>query len=54
MKKHIEGGISGRILGHNSLVWIKDLAIKLGLKGAVFTKHDGSIKVMAEGEEENS
>ena len=51
MVKHIESGMSGRMMGFNSLSWIRDVAMKLEIKGAVFTRPDGSIKVVAEGEE---
>jgi len=53
MLKRIESGISGKGLNYDYLSGIKDLAIKLGLKGVVFTKDDGSIKVIAEGEDGN-
>ena len=49
----MESGISGRGLGFSYLSWIKKQADRLGLKGVAFFKHDGSIKVIAEGEEEN-
>ncbi len=32
---------------------MKDFANKLKIKGIAFIKHDGSIKIIAEGEEEN-
>ena len=51
MVKHIESGIAGKGLGFNYLQWIKTLAVKFHLKGIVFTKPDGSIRVVAEGEE---
>jgi acylphosphatase len=51
MFKHIEGGIAGRIMGNDSLSWIRDTATALGVSGAVFTKPDGSIKLVADGEE---
>ena len=53
MLKRVEIGIAGKEATHNSLLWIKELALDLQLKGAVFFKHDGSIKIMAEGQEEN-
>lgn len=43
----------GRNLGYEYLIWIYNHAIKLGLKGIAFFKKDGSIKVVAEGGEEN-
>jgi acylphosphatase len=39
------------MLGQQSLTWIRDTAITLGIHGAVSTRPDGSIKVVAEGEE---
>ena len=51
MLKHIESGISGKMIGFNSLSWIQDIANDLHVKGVVLTKPDGSIKVIAEGEE---
>ena len=53
MIKRIESGISGAGLGPNCLSRIRELAISLGLKGIAFTRNDGSIKVIAEGEESN-
>jgi acylphosphatase len=53
MIKHIESGIAGRMMGSNSLSWIQDVATNLGVRGVVLTKPDGSIKVVAEGEEES-
>ncbi len=51
MVKHIESGISGRGLGFNYLQKIKNLAVQCQIKGIVFTRPDGSIRVVAEGEE---
>jgi acylphosphatase len=51
MVKHLESGIAGKGLGFNYLNWIRNLAIQLKIKGIVFTRRDGSIKVIAEGEE---
>ncbi len=51
MVKHIESGIAGRNLGFHYLRRIKDLALKFQIKGIVFTRPDGSIKVVAKGEE---
>ena len=51
MVKHVESGIAGRGLGFHYLRQIKNLAIKFNVKGIVFTKPDGSIKVVAKGEE---
>ena len=53
MVKHIESGISGRDLGFPYLKGIRDLATRCQIKGIVFTAPDGSIKVVAEGEERN-
>lgn len=53
MVKRIESGIAGKGLGFDYLSSIKAMAIDLGLKGTVFTKEDGSIKVIAEGEDIN-
>ncbi len=53
MVKRIESGIAGKMLGFNALGFIRDLANQSRVNGAVFTKADGSIKVIAEGEEEN-
>ncbi len=43
--------MSGKNLSYDYLLWINRLAIQLGLKGITFFKNDGSIKVIAEGEE---
>lgn len=51
MLKHIESGISGRGLGYDSFRYIKELASRFKIKGVVFTKPDGGIKVIADGEE---
>lgn len=51
MNKRIEIGIAGRALERNSFAWVESLAIALNLRGAVFTRPDGSIRVTAEGEE---
>ena len=53
MQKCIDSTISGKNLDYNYLLWITDHAIRLGLKGITFFKNDGSIKVIAEGEEKN-
>lgn len=53
MLKHIESGISGRGLGFHYLQRIKNLALKFQIKGIVFTRPDGSIKVVAKGEEKD-
>lgn len=53
MVKHIESGISGKNLGFRYLQIIKDLAVRCHVKGIVFTIPNGSIRVIAEGEEIN-
>ena len=53
MLKHIESGIAGKGLGTHYLQSIKNLAVRCQIKGIVFTKPDGSVKVVAEGEERN-
>ena len=52
MIKCIESGIAGRGLGVSYPPYIKDLATRLDLKGAVLTKSDGSLKIVAEGDEQ--
>jgi len=51
MVKHIESGIAGRDLGFHYLQWIKNLGTRCHIKGIVFTRPDGSIRVEARGEE---
>lgn len=53
MQKCIESTMWGKNLNYDYLLWIKHHAIRLGLKGITFFKNDGSIKVIAEGEERN-
>jgi acylphosphatase len=53
MLKRLESGISARSVGFNDLSLIKDFADQFQLRGVIFTKEDGSIKIIAEGEEEN-
>ena len=43
----------GRRLSYEYLEWIRDCAIQFGLKGITFFVNDGSIKVIAEGDERN-
>ena len=43
----------GRRLDYEYLVWIYNHAVRLGLKGTTFFNSDGSIKIVAEGEEKN-
>lgn len=52
MVKKIEIGISGSRWNSNSFNWIEGLATRLLIHASVFTKSDGSIGVMAEGEEQ--
>src|SRR3989344_1046274 len=51
MNKRIEIGIAGRGLDKHSFGCIERLATELSLRGACFTRPDGSIRVTAEGEE---
>ena len=51
MLKCIDSTMSGKNLSYSYLLWIEKNAILLGLKGIAFFKNDGSIKVIAEGEE---
>ena len=51
MNRRLEIGIAGRELKKSSFAWIERLASELDLKGACFTRPDGSIRVTAEGEE---
>jgi acylphosphatase len=51
MAKCIESTMSGRNLNYEYLAWIKKNADKLDLRGLTYFKSDGSIKVIAEGEE---
>ncbi len=43
--------MSGRGSKHNSFHFIKEFASQFPIKGVIFTKPDGSIKVIADGEE---
>ena len=52
MQKCIEGTISGRNLNYDYLLWINQKANEFGLKGITFFHNDGSLRVIAEGEEE--
>ena len=51
MLKRVESGVSGKGLGPDFLEGVRDLALSYGLVGIAFTRDDGSIKVIAEGEE---
>ena len=51
MRRGIEIGIGGRALNKDSFSWIERIATELEIRGAVFTRPDGSIRVPAEGEE---
>jgi acylphosphatase len=53
MQKCIESTMWGKNLDYDYLLWIHRYAVQLGLKGITFFKNDGSIKVVAEGEEKN-
>lgn len=53
MIKKIEIGIAGRGLNKSSFSWIEGLATRLLIKISVLTRSDGSIRVMAEGEEQD-
>lgn len=53
MIKKIESGIAGKGMGSDCLSSIKERAVELNLTGVVFLKDDGSIKVVAEGEEKD-
>lgn len=53
MFKRIESGIAGKGLGFDYLSSIKEVATDLGLEGTVSLKDDGSIKIVAEGEEKS-
>jgi acylphosphatase len=53
MIKSIDSTMWGKNLNYSYLLWIRDNAIRLGLKGMTFFKNDGSLKVIAEGEEQN-
>lgn len=52
MIKKIEIGISGSIWNSNSFNLIEVLSTRLLINVSVFTKSDGSIRVIAEGEEQ--
>jgi acylphosphatase len=51
MKKRIECGMAGKSIRFDYLLWAKNLAERYGLTGVAFIKEDGSIKVIAEGDE---
>jgi acylphosphatase len=53
MKKRLESGISARSVGFSELSWVKIHAEELGLKGVIAVQNDGSIKIIAEGPEED-
>ena len=52
MVKRIESGLYAKGIGEGYLSWIQNYAYELGLTGIVFTRNDGSIRVIAEGEED--
>jgi len=49
----MESGIVGRELGFDYLSTVEEMAVGLGLVGTIFEKSDGSIKIIAEGEEKD-
>ena len=53
MLRRLESGISARSVGFNDLSLIKSVADHFQLKGVVSVRNDGSVKVIAEGEEKN-
>jgi acylphosphatase len=53
MKKRLESGISARSVGFGDLSYVKSYAEEFGLTGTVSVKNDGSIKIIAEGEDNN-
>ena len=53
MIKRIESGISAKSLEIDYLFNVRDYANSLDINGVVYTKNDGSVKIIAEGEEEN-
>jgi len=52
MVKRIECIVSAERVGYNYLLWISKIAIRLGLVGTARTLGDGSIKIIAEGDDE--
>lgn len=52
MWKRIESGVSAKTLSNEYLISVKDYGLELGLVGMVFFRNDGSVKIVAEGEEE--
>ena len=44
--------VSAERVGYNYLLWISKNAINLGLKGNAFVKDDGTIDIIAEGDDE--
>jgi acylphosphatase len=53
MIRRMESIISGRGLGFDFEFWIKKLASQFPIEGAVSTRSDGSIKIIAKGEEQD-
>jgi acylphosphatase len=53
MQKCVDCVISGKNLDYKDLVVIKKVAQNFNLKGTTFFKDDGSVKIVAEGEEKN-
>jgi len=53
MQRCIESTVWGKNLTHDYLLWVRNNAIQFDLKGMTFFKSDGSIKIIAEGDERN-
>ena len=53
MTKYLERGIGGSLLKSNCLNWVSKQANHLKINGCASFKEDGSIKIVAEGEENN-
>jgi acylphosphatase len=53
MIKRIESGLSEKELHADYLSWVKFQAVHFDLTGTIFIKDDGSVKIIAEGEEVN-
>lgn len=49
----MESGIAGKEFSFDYLSSVQEMAVGCGLVGVVFEKDDGSIKLIAEGEEED-
>ncbi|PIR68487.1 hypothetical protein COU49_00385 [Candidatus Nomurabacteria bacterium CG10_big_fil_rev_8_21_14_0_10_35_16] len=53
MFSRVESVLSAKGLGLDYLFFVKDCAIDLSLVGIVCTRDDGSVKIIAEGQEDN-